>query len=373
VAVSVALTAAILFGLVTLRDPAPLDFVAGPLLASTVAWRRWSPRGAAAVGLISGMVLRDPDQLAQSLLIPVVAVLVYYMLGRRSRRSGLAIDVGLVLAVLPAIWLTPGDAQPVALVTVWLFFFVLPYLTGRAIASQTAAALELEHEAAQAEMAQRNAASNAIALERTRVARDLHDVVAHHVSVMAIQAVAARRTAPSDPETARQALAAVASCGREALVEMRRMVGVLRRNDLDLSTAWEPGLGQVQVLADRARLAGVEVHLRTTGPPGRLTPAQDLVAFRVLQEALTNVIKHAGSAQADVSVHHLPGAVEIRVVDDGAGARAPTPSLATSAGHGLLGMRERLALFGGTLSAEPRPYGGFEVRATIPCTEGQEL
>jgi signal transduction histidine kinase len=368
VAVSALLAAAMLVELVTRRDSAPIDFLAGPLLTTTVAWRRWSPQGAAAVGLVAALMLQDPGPLEQTVLTPVVVVLVYYMLGRRSQPRRFAGDVALLVVPVPTIWLTPGDAQVTAVVTVWLFFFALPYLAGRAIGAQKAAATALELEAAQADVAQRDAASRAITGERARIARDLHDVVAHNVSVMAIQAVAARRIAPSDPETARQALTAVAACGREALVEMRRMMGVLRRSDLDLTTAWEPGLDQVHVLAERARLTGAEVTVAIVGSPSDLPPARDLVAFRVLQEALTNVIKHAGSARADVSVEYLPGSVQIRVADDGAGVSVT--GAGAPGGHGLVGMRERLELYGGTLHAGSRPRGGFEVRASIPRSEG---
>ena len=199
IALSATLTVAFLTELVARGDPALIDFVAGPLLASTVAWRRWSPHGAAAVGLVAGVVLHDSEPLAQTLLTPLVAILDFYMLGRGSRARWLAADIVLVLVPIPAIWLTPGDAQPIALVSVWLFFFALPYLTGRAILAQSGAAQELELEAAQAEILQRNAAGRVIEVERIRIARDLHDVVAHHVSVMAIQAVAARSNGAQRP------------------------------------------------------------------------------------------------------------------------------------------------------------------------------
>jgi signal transduction histidine kinase len=370
VVVSATLTAAVLIELIVRRAPAQIDFAVAPVLTSTVAWRRRAPAAAALVGVVSGFVLRDPDPLAQSLLLPIVAVLVYYMLGRKSEtRRSRFVDGLLLVLPLPAIWLTPGDSQPIAVISVWLFFFALPYLAGRTIASQTVVAHELERDAGQVEIDQRNAASDAIALERTRIARDLHDVVAHNVSVMAIQAVAARRTAPSDPDTARESLDAVARCGREALVEMRRMVGVLRRSDLAMTTVGEPGLDQVDALAEHARLAGVQVAVHVEGPREALPPARDLVAFRVLQEALTNVIKHAGSSRADVSVRHLPTSVELQVCDDGEGKRLRAPDDGAEPGHGLVGMRERLDLYGGTLRAGPRRRGGYEVRAVIPRSE----
>ena len=320
------------------------------------------------------VLLRDLAPLAQTILIPAVFVLDCYSLGRQPgahRRQYL--DLALLLVALPAIWLTPGDNQLIGLASVWLFFFALPYLAGRTITAQIAATQALALEAALAEAEQRAAAGRAIAAERARIARDLHDVVAHNVSVMAIQAIAARRVAGQDVESARSALEAVATCGREAVVEMRRLVGVMRRHDVELTAVWEPGLDQLEALAHRARSAGVEVEVRVRGSRQDLSPARDLVAFRVVQEALTNVIKHAGPTAAVVSVRHEPSEVHLAVVDNGTAARVHGHAAdGARTGHGLVGMAERLALYGGTMRAGRTGKGGFEVVASIPRAELDE-
>ncbi len=370
-AAAAVLTAALMVDLLAGRDPAPIGLLAGPVLTTTVAWRRWAPASAVMVAGAAVVLLRDLAPVAQTILIPAVFVLDYYTLGRQPgahRRRYL--DLALLLVALPAIWFTPGDDQLTGLVSVWLFFFALPYLAGRTIASQTAATQALALEAAEAEAEQRAAAGRAIAAERARIARDLHDVVAHNVSVMAIQAIAARRVAGQDVESARSALEAVATCGREAVVEMRRLVGVMRRQDVELTTVWEPGLDQLEALADRARSAGVEVEVRVRGSRRDLSPARDLVAFRVVQEALTNVIKHAGPTAAVVSVRHEPTQVRVAVVDNGATRRVTGHAAGgTPTGHGLVGMAERLALYGGTMRAGSTRKGGFEVVANIPRAE----
>jgi signal transduction histidine kinase len=320
------------------------------------------------------LLLRDPADVAQTILIPAVFVLDFYMLGRLpGARGRQAVDLALLLAALPAIWFTPGDGQLIGLVSVWLFFFVLPYLAGRAIATQTSATRALALETEQAEAEQRAAAGRAIAAERSRIARDLHDVVAHNVSVMAIQTVAARRVAGQDAASARRALEAVATCGREAVAEMRRVVGVMRRSDVELTAVWEPGLGQLEALARRARSAGVEVEVRVQGSERSLSPARDLVAFRVVQEALTNVIKHAAPTSAVVSVRHEPTQVRLAVVDRGAPTRVNGHAAdGAPVGHGLVGMAERLALYGGTMRAGRTGQGGFEVVASLPRAELDE-
>ncbi len=342
------------------------DVLAAVLLASTVAFRRWSPVAAVATGLVAASLLQQPGQLAENVLVPAVVVLGYYMLGRRpGRPSRRPVDVLLVVAGLPAIWTNPQDPHLVDVATVWLFFFLLPFAAGRATSSRDAQVDALARDALRIELDQDEQARRAIATERTRIARDLHDVVAHNVSVMAIQVVAARQVAATDGDAARTALETVAACGREALVEMRRIVGVLRRNDLELDAVAAPGLGQVESLAARARTAGLDVVVRVEGTPYPLPAARDLVAFRVVQEALTNVVKHAGLARALVSVRYEPGAVALTVADDGA---AQPIASSDHHGQGLVGMRERLGLYGGTVRAGARPEGGFEVAALLPCT-----
>ena len=196
------------------------------------------------------------------------------------------------------------------------------------------------------------------------MARELHDVIAHSVSVMVIQCSGARSVALRDHEAAQTALAVVESSGRDALVELRRIVGVLRRGSDELGGAAAPGLSQLEALMDRARASGLPIELRVGGWR-KLSPGLDLVVYRIVQEALTNVIKHAGRVPTVVNVSFTAREIELEVSDTGRG-QARERGDPDGPGHGLLGMRERVALYGGELSVGPRPGGGFEVRARIP-------
>ncbi|MEV4134550.1 sensor histidine kinase [Dactylosporangium sp. NPDC049742] len=216
---------------------------------------------------------------------------------------------------------------------------------------------------------QRDRARHAVAEERVRIARELHDVVAHHMSVISVQVGLARYVFASDPPTARTALDTIAGAGREAQQEMRRLLMVLRvgadEEDAGRFGALVPGLARIGDLVDRVRATGlpVEVEVRTADPVPPLPAHLDLCVYRVIQESLTNVLKHAGPATATVTVEHRPGAVSARIVDDGRGVVEqswPEP------GYGLLGMRERVRLYGGTLSTGPRPEGGYMVQLTLP-------
>jgi signal transduction histidine kinase len=203
-------------------------------------------------------------------------------------------------------------------------------------------------------------AQAAVAAERARMARELHDVVAHSLSVMVVQAQAAERVLEGEQPSAREALAAIDSTGRQALVEMRRLVGILR-DDRELALAPQPGLGQLDVLLEQVREAGLPVALAVEGEPRPLAPAVDLSAYRIVQEALTNALKHAGPARASVAVRYRAADVELEVTDDGHG-----PLDGHGGGHGLVGMRERVALYGGVLESGARNGRGFRVRARLP-------
>jgi len=333
--------------------------------AATVAWRRRAPVAATiAAAACIGLLARSGG--APNLEL-VVLVLNFYMLGRRSgERAWLSLEVLLVMVALPAVALVPGSSGVVDVVSTWVVFIVLPFVGGRVIGSRTAATQELQADAQRLESEQREHERRAIGEERVRIARELHDVIAHSVSVMVIQTAAARRLAGQDRDAAGEALDAVANCGREALSEMRRMVGVLHRGDLDLAGA--PGLTQLTLLADRARASGLPVEVRIEGDPRSLPRMIDLVAFRVVQEALTNVIKHAGDARARVRVAYTARTLEIDVIDNGCGPGRADPRV-EGTGHGLIGMQERLAVYGGELQAGRGRGGGFHVRARIPLTE----
>jgi signal transduction histidine kinase len=218
------------------------------------------------------------------------------------------------------------------------------------IASTERAAV-LEHER---EEDVRRAASE----ERGRIARELHDVIAHGVTVMVVQAGAADQIIERDPALAREALVAIQDAGRQALADLRRLLGLVRDDDTT-HLAPQPGLQELDALVEGMRNAGMPIEVEIRGTPRALPAGVDLSAFRIVQEALTNVLKHAGDAQARVVVAYAPDAIELEVVDDGR-------TQANGHGHGLVGMRERVMLYGGTLQAGPAENGGYRVLARLP-------
>ncbi|MFJ4775773.1 sensor histidine kinase [Streptomyces sp. NPDC088762] len=233
---------------------------------------------------------------------------------------------------------------------------------------------------------QEEKARRAVTEERIRIARELHDVIAHHVSVISVQTGLAAYVFTADPPTARRALDTVGDSAREALAEMRRMLEVLREEGPGPATATGPasaadprgvpGLGHLDELVTRVGEAGVPVEVRITGTAYALPPGIDLCAYRVVQEALTNVIKHAPEARTTVRVDYGADEIRVRVKDDGSG-RAPVRTATgaqRAAGHGLIGMRERATIYHGTVTAGPAPGGGFEVslRVPVPRTGGDE-
>ncbi len=355
------------------KHPSVVELVAGVVLAATVAVRRRAPVLAVVVAGVAATVVNRSggDHLAVS---PVVLVLDCYLLGRRGARGmqlGIDVVVGVVsLAAIAADPGTPGPGTPlvIAVISVWGFFLGLPYAAGRAVGSRTRMNAELRTNAERLEREQRDRAREAVTVERTRIARELHDVVAHGVSVMVIQTQAARRVADRDSAAAVEALRAVESCGRDAMVDMRRMIGVLHRGDVELLGGASPGLAQLGKLAERAQASGLPVQIRVEGEQRPLPPALDLVSFRVVQEALTNAIKHAGPARARVRVTFTADGLELEITDTGEGtarSRAGTEPV----GHGLVGMQERLTLYGGHLQTGWRRGGGFQVVARIPLNE----
>ena len=214
-----------------------------------------------------------------------------------------------------------------------------------------------------AQMAERErdlAAREAVVEERARIARELHDVIAHNVSMMVVQAGAERRVVEPTSGT-RDVLETIEQIGRSALTEMRRLVGMLR-TDRDEELAPQPGLDDVARLVTQVREAGLPVELHVEGERRDLPVGIDLSAYRIVQEALTNALKHAGEARATVRIRYEPDSLELEIVDDGVGAGARPEG----AGHGLVGMRERVALYGGRLDARRREGGGFAVRALLP-------
>jgi signal transduction histidine kinase len=242
------------------------------------------------------------------------------------------------------------------------------WLAGVLVRARRQAATLAKHNAALQRQAEQ-----AVAVERARIARELHDIVAHHLSVVVLQAAGARASGrPAD-----RALEKIEGSGRQALTEMRRLLGMLRGPDEEPDLTPQPGLDELPALAESVRAAGLPVRLVVDGDRATVPAAVDVSAYRIVQEALTNVLKHAGSARAEVRVGYAGDAVTIEVTDDGGGLQAVPamagagPEDATRAdGRGLTGMRERVALFGGELHAGPEPDGGFAVRARLPVSDG---
>ncbi len=218
-----------------------------------------------------------------------------------------------------------------------------------------------------AELAERErdlAAREAVAEERARVARELHDVVAHSVSVMVIQAQAGPRLL-ADPDRVREAFTSIEASGKQALVELRRLLGILR-TDEQADRGPQPGLGSLQTLVEQVRRAGLPVEVSVEGEPRELPAGVDLSAYRIIQEALTNALKHAGRAEAEVRLRYGATALELEIVDNGSASPVQAPGL----GHGLIGMRERVALYGGVLQTGARNGHGYAVRASLPLSAG---
>jgi signal transduction histidine kinase len=250
------------------------------------------------------------------------------------------------------------------------FFFstalaVTPWLVGRNVRAR-------RFRLAAAEREQEQRTRLAVGDERTRIARELHDVVAHSVGVIVVQAQGARRVFDRDPERAREALGSIEQTARKALTEMRRSLGVLRDEERSTLLEPQPGIDDLEALLEQAREGGLTVELAVEGEPRTLPTSVDLSAYRILQEALTNTIKHAGCApggrgrdvRSRVTVHYGERELELEVSDNG-----PGPSVngaERSPGHGLVGMRERVASLGGELHVGSSPEGGFVIRASLP-------
>lgn len=279
------------------------------------------------------------------------------MLPDRSQSvSGLAIGVGAAAIVVhndpDQGW---GDFFFISLL------FTIVWLAGNALGAKLTQYRQAEERAARLEREREDRARAAVAEERARIARELHDVVGHSVSVMTVQASGVRRLLRPEQEREREALLIVEQTGREALAEMRRLVDVLRRPEEAPALAPQPSLQHLDKLVDQVRESGLNVELKVEGDVAKLPASVDLAAYRLVQEGLTNTLKHAQAHRAEVLVRYGNGEVEVVVADDGNGTGG-----GAGGGHGLVGLRERIAVAGGELDAGPRTGGGFQVRARLP-------
>jgi signal transduction histidine kinase len=236
---------------------------------------------------------------------------------------------------------------------------------GYALRQRTKRIVELHGQAEDLRRRQAEQEQRAIADERARIARELHDIVSHSISVITIQAQAVRRRLPPDQSTEISDLRDIEDTARQAMAEMRRLLGILRAEG-PVARAPQPGLGQLPRLLADTDAAGVAVDLRVEGEPRPLPPGLDLAAYRIVQEALTNCRRHASGATATVVIRYSSESVELRIENDDSMA----PAVPGEGGHGLIGMRERVSLYGGTLIVGPRPGGGFCVYARLPRANG---
>jgi signal transduction histidine kinase len=259
--------------------------------------------------------------------------------------------------------------------------FALAWVLGDSLRTRRAYYAQLEERATRLEKEREAQSKVAVAAERARIARELHDVVAHHVSMISVQAETARLATPGlPPEGARQLLS-IGDTARAALTEMRRLLGVLREDAPagaeEAARRPQPGLGQLDELLEEARRAsGAAIRLIMRGPPQRLDPGVEMVAYRITQESLTNARRHAPGAAVDVELHFTADALILKIRDNGPGPPPrPNPAdragQAGQAGHGLLGMRERAAAVGGEVRTGPAVGGGFQVEASLPTTSGE--
>jgi signal transduction histidine kinase len=331
--------------------------------AALLVGRRRSPLGVQAailaVSAVEFAVFGSPE--GNGVMLPTL--IAAYTVARRlePRRSWWSLVLGV------AFWLAWASLDPTnggagtaewLLTLVWLSPFVIAWLVG-ALVRLTLVNTE------QRRVNRQQRASQSVAEERNRIARELHDVIGHSVSVMTVQASAVRRRLEPHQVVEREALETVETVGREALAEMRRMVGVLRQDGESADREPPPGLSELDRLAEKFRASGLPVSLSVTGDARDLAPGLDLTAYRLVQEGLTNTLRHARSPRrAEVAIDYRHDRLELAVRDDG--QPAAMTAVAAEAGNGLLGMRERVAVYGGSLIARTRPGGGFELLATLP-------
>jgi signal transduction histidine kinase len=315
---------------------------------------------AAALTFVDGVLIAFVGSLG------VVGLAAAFLLGNlrddRQAGIGLAIVLGCIVVVVSNI---PGPQSAGDLIFIPLRF-VVAWVAGYALRERSQQAEAAEMRATLAEREREAAARVAVAEERTRIARELHDIVAHAMSVMVLQVGAVRHKLPGTLEEDREALGRVEHAGRTALAEMRRLLGAMRSNGDRVALGPQPGLDALDSLVNDVIHAGLPVQLHVDGEPYALPRAIDLSAYRIVQEGLTNALKHAHASHADVTVRYRPDEVELEVADDGKG-----PAVTNGQGHGLVGIRERAKIYGGEMSAGAAPAGGFVLSARLPIDRHQ--
>lgn len=339
--------------------PTPLAVMVIVGMSIPLVWRRRAPMAVLMASLVMAglsVALVVPSQMFG----PLAAF--YTVAAHTSRSRSLAAFGGVVVFSGILVWWADGSLTnlPIQLIVVGT-----AWLLGDAQRARGEHAALLMERAEQLVVERERSAELAVRQERARIARELHDVVAHTVSVMVVQAAAARRVMPSDLERARAAARQVADTGRQTLQELRRLLGVLTVGEPAAQPvpqmAPQPGLADLDELVGQVAAAPLRVRVRTTGVPRLLASGVDLSAYRIIQESLTNAIKHSGARAVEILLEFRPESLAITVTDDGHG-----PPAVPSEGHGLVGMRERAGLVGGSLETGPGPDGGFRVHAILP-------
>jgi signal transduction histidine kinase len=341
-----------------------LEAVATLFTTGPIALRRYRPIAVLAVTVTAETLILI---FARDSPVPLGVIVALYTVGAYCERRVSIRAAGLV-ALPITVGLIVNNAAHVGRVIPELAVFAIAWVVGDNVRTRRAYLAELEARAARLEREREEKADRAVLEERARIARELHDVIAHNVSVMVVQAAAGEDIFDEDPGKARESLAAVASTGRAALAELRRLLGVIRAEEDRAAPAYapQPGLEHIDVLVGQVREAGLPVELSVLGEARPLPEGVGLCAYRIVQEALTNTLKHADASTAKVHLRYVADALELEIIDDGRGRAAVNGD---AGGHGLIGMHERVALFGGELTASPRPDHGYEVRARLPLED----
>jgi signal transduction histidine kinase len=343
--------------------------------AAATAWtlvlllRHWLPL-LAPVATTTGIAVASffiADQLQTTATGVVLVLVTAFFAGLNNERRRAIVGLAAMYAGAQVTTVHFSDKVYIGDVVFTTLLVAAPWAAAQVVRSRRARVVELRRRAAELVTERTAQANAAIAEERTRIARELHDVIAHSISVMTIQAGAARLLVDNEPGRAEEALARVEDTGHETLGEMRRLLGVLRQDRPDGDGLEpRPSLDHVEALLTPYRQAGLDVRLVIEGTRRALPSGVDLAAYRIVQEALTNTLKHAGRACVSVRIGYERGRLELEIADDG---KAPTTANGSGGGHGLVGMRERTAIYGGSLEAGPRAEGGFAVSARLPIEE----